>query len=74
MIYIFIVNSKINMLVYNYVFNKFLLVVGYLKSKDIIICELAVLLRHRKIALVLQNLARKLQPICPCGWIWGPST
>lgn len=51
MIYIFIVNSKINMLVYNYVFNKFLLVVGYLKSKDIIICELAVLLRHRKIEI-----------------------
>lgn len=39
------------MLVYNYVFNKFLLVVGYLKSKDIIICELAVLLRHRKIEI-----------------------
>lgn len=51
MIYIFIVNSIINMLVYNYVFNKFLLVVGYLKSKDIVICELPVLLRHRKIEI-----------------------
>lgn len=55
MIYIFIVNSIISMLVYNHVFNKFLLVVGYLKSKDIVICELAILLRHRKIEIGSKN-------------------